>query len=159
MAQLLFSAPQSYGHGSPPTRKSLTTRYDPDVEHAVDRKLARLLERAQADPDVLAVIVFGSQARGEAGPDSDVDVCLVLSSPVDRDAAFRAKRSYSGGFDVDLALFHELPLHIRRRVSREGKVLFTRDEERLYEVAIRAAREFEDFKHIQRAYLDEVARG
>jgi hypothetical protein len=27
------------------------------------------------------------------------------------------------------------------------------------EVAIRAAREFEDFKHIQRAYLDEVARG
>ena len=129
------------------------------MEHAVDRKLARLLERAQADPDVLAVIVFGSQVRGEAGPGSDIDVCLVLSSPVNADAAFRTKLSYSGVFDVDLVLFHELPLHIRRRVAREGKVLFTRDEERLYEVAIQAAREFEDFKHIQRAYLDEVARG
>jgi len=102
-----------------------------------------------------------SAARSAARPPpgSDVDVCLVLSSPVNADAAFRTKLSYSGVFDVDLVLFHELPLHIRRRVSREGKVLFTRDEERLYEVAIQAAREFEDFKHIQRAYLDEVARG
>ncbi len=121
--------------------------------------LARLIERAQADPDVLAVILFGSHARGEAGPGSDVDVCLMMTSTRDPDAAFRRKLSYSGTFDIDLVLFHELPLHIRRRVLREGRVLFVRDEDRLYELAIRTAREFEDFKHIYRAYLDEVARG
>lgn len=117
------------------------------------------MERAQADPDVLAVILFGSHARGEARPDSDVDVCLVLTSPRNGDAGFRTRLAYSGAFDVDLALFHELPLHVRRRVAREGKVLFVRDEDRLYEIAIQAAREYEDFKHIQRAYLDAVARG
>lgn len=136
----------------------MTSRYDSFVEPTVDRTLTRLVERAQADPDVLAVILFGSHARGDARPDSDVDVCLVLTSRGDSDAAFRTKRAYSGAFDVDLALYHELPLHVRRRVAREGKVLFVRDEDRLYEIAVQSAREFEDFKHIQRAYLEEVAR-
>lgn len=121
--------------------------------------VARLLDRARNDPDVLAVILFGSHARGEAGPGSDLDVCLVLVSGCDRDRAFDTKLAYSGAFDVDLSLFHELPLYIRHRVLREGRVLFVRDEDALYEVAVRSAREFEDFRHIYRAYLDEVARG
>ena len=33
------------------------------------------------------------------------------------------------------------------------------DEDALYDVAIRAARAFEGFRHRYRAYLDEVARG
>ena len=45
------------------------------------------------------------------------------------------------------------------RVLKEGKVLFARDEDALYAVAIRAARAFEGFRHRYRAYLDEVARG
>jgi predicted nucleotidyltransferase len=121
--------------------------------------LARLVARAESDPDVLAAILFGSHARGEAGPVSDVDVCLMLRPGVDPDVAFERKLSYTGAFDVDLALFHELPLHVRSRVLREGRVLFVRDEDALYELAVRTARAFEDFRHIQRRYLDAVARG
>src|SRR5216684_4329688 len=40
----------------------------------------RVLERARRDPDVLAVMLFGSHARGEASAASDVDLCLVLAS-------------------------------------------------------------------------------
>jgi predicted nucleotidyltransferase len=121
--------------------------------------LARLVARAESDPDVLAAILFGSHARGEAGPVSDVDVCLMLRPGVDPDVAFERKLSYTGAFDVDLALFHELPLHVRSRVLRVGRVLFVRDEDALYELAVRTARAFEDFRHIQRRYLDAVARG
>jgi uncharacterized protein len=32
------------------------------------------------------LVLFGSQARGEAKPDSDVDLLVVLRSPVDVDA-------------------------------------------------------------------------
>lgn len=43
------------------------------------------LERAAAvlaeDPRVLAVYGFGSRARGEAGPRSDVDVAVLLAGP------------------------------------------------------------------------------
>jgi predicted nucleotidyltransferase len=36
-------------------------------------EIDRLLRRAADDPDVLAVLLFGSVARGEAGGGSDVD--------------------------------------------------------------------------------------
>ena len=39
--------------------------------------LTALLARAEQDPEVLAVILFGSRARREDIPDSDID-CLVL---------------------------------------------------------------------------------
>lgn len=50
---------------------------------AADGALERLLDRAREDPAVLAVILFGSAARGEAAPASDVDVCLVLAPGAD----------------------------------------------------------------------------
>jgi predicted nucleotidyltransferase len=121
--------------------------------------LAHLVSRAASDPDVLAVILFGSHARGEVLPTSDVDICLVLVPGFDPDRAFERKLTYSGAFDVDLALLHELPLHVRSRVLREGRVLFVRDEDTLYDLAIRTARAFDDFQHIHRQYLDEIARG
>lgn len=117
------------------------------------------MARAEPDPDVLAVILFGSQARGTATPGSDADVCLVLQPPAAaRDGAASAKRlEYLAVADPDLSVFQQLPVHIRSRVLREGEVLFTRDLDALYEVAIRTAKAFADFHHHQRAYLDAVA--
>jgi hypothetical protein len=37
-------------------------------------------------------------------------------------------------------------------------VVFVRDEDRLYELAIRTARAFEDFRPYYQRYLDAVAR-
>src|SRR2546430_14618125 len=42
--------------------------------------LVRLVERAGRDPDILAVVLFGSRARGEGSPGAGTDVCLVLTS-------------------------------------------------------------------------------
>jgi predicted nucleotidyltransferase len=49
-----------------------------DMGQPADQALRRLLADAKDDADILAVILFGSQAHGEARPASDVDVCLVL---------------------------------------------------------------------------------
>jgi uncharacterized protein len=122
--------------------------------------LNRLLERARRDPDVLAVILFGSRARGEASPSSDLDVCLVLAgAPPPALAASHKRLEYLGDADLDVAIFQQLPLYIRSRVLKEGTVLFVRDEEALYELATRTARAFDDFRHVYREYLDQVARG
>lgn len=72
----------------------------------------RYVERVSADPEVLAVIVTGSLARGTERPDSDVDLYLVVTE--DRwDAAFAQRRlmfverddiGYDGGYyDIKLA--------------------------------------------------------
>jgi hypothetical protein len=57
---------------------------------------------------------------------------------------------------LDVHIFQQLPLYIRVRVLKEGRILFVRDENQLYELAFRTAQAFEDFKHIYYGYLKEV---
>lgn len=120
--------------------------------------MKRLLEKAAEDPEVLAVIQFGSTVHGEATASSDIDVCLVLHlEEADRLALSRKLLDYAG-LNLDLHVFGLLPLYIRRRVLKEGRVLFCRDEGELYELAFRTAQAFEDYRYIYREYLEEVAR-
>jgi len=124
------------------------------------RQLDRLLNRVRDDRDILAVILFGSVARGDHSPTSDLDICLVLQPrKYFATALSRKKLAYLKESDLDVHIFQQLPLYIRRRVLKEGKVLFERDTDALYEVAFRTAQAFEDFKPIYRTYLAEVARG
>jgi len=122
--------------------------------------LTALLAWAEQDPEVLAVILFGSRARGEDTPDSDIDICLVLEPRSYSDLELSEKKlEYLAKFDLDIHIYQQLPLYIRHRVLREGKVLFCRDEDKLYDLAFRTIREYEDFKHIYREYLEEIAHG
>lgn len=119
-----------------------------------------MVARAKDDPEVLAVMLFGSRARGEARPDSDFDVCLVLANGPTSDADRTRKRlDYLADADLDLTIFQQLPLYVRSRVLKEGEVLFVRDEDQLYDVAMRTVKGWEHFRHIHRMYLDAVARG
>ncbi len=117
-----------------------------------------LLAQAREDPDVLAVILYGSRARGDAGPRSDTDVCVVLRADYGRDGLPGKTLAYLG-FGADVRLFQSLPLPVRRRVLREGRVLFVRDEDALYDLAIRTAQAWEDFRHIYHDHLEAVGRG
>jgi predicted nucleotidyltransferase len=124
-----------------------------------ERKLEQLLKRVQKDSEILAVLLFGSVARGEQTACSDVDVCLVLQRQKYNSLTLsRKKLTYLQQSDLDVHVFQQLPLYIRRRVVKEGKVLFARDLDALYDLAFRTAQEFEDFKPIYRTYLAEVAR-
>ncbi len=58
----------------------------------------------QALPQIRNLLLFGSQARGDAKPDSDIDLLLIVPDGEDRIAmAVAARRSLMGmglGFDV-----------------------------------------------------------
>jgi len=125
------------------------------------QELEALLERARQDEDVLAVVLFGSAARGEAHARSDVDVCLVLHPQPQRwsPEALTRKRLEYLHFDLDVKVSQALPLYVRQRVLKEGRVLLVKDEDQLYELAFRTVQEFEDFKHLYREYWEAVARG
>jgi uncharacterized protein len=45
------------------------------VQVHIDRMVKRIVQRFQPEQ----VILFGSQARGDAGPDSDVDLLIVIA--------------------------------------------------------------------------------
>jgi predicted nucleotidyltransferase len=121
-------------------------------------KVDKILAKARDDHQIVAVFLFGSQARAESGSGSDVDVCLVLRpGNYDSLTLFRKRVNYLKEGGADVHIFSELPLYIRQRVLKEGRVLLCRDEDLLYEIAFKTAQAFEDFKHIYYGYLEEVA--
>ena len=122
------------------------------------REVERLIEEVEGDEDILAVFLFGSRARGDERPDSDADICLVMRGDPSEDEMARKKLRYLKFSGLDIHLFNALPIYIRRRVLKEGKLLFVRDEDELYEVAFRTVQAFEDFKHLYYDYLREIER-
>lgn len=122
------------------------------------KTLNSIIDRVKQDSQILAVFLFGSAAREESLKASDIDICLVLSlrdySPKELS---QKKLEYLRLSDLDIQIFQQLPLYIRVRVLREGKVLFCNNEDKLYDIAFRTIQEFEDFKHIYYDYLKEVA--
>ena len=119
----------------------------------------RLLQKVEADGRVLALILFGSAARAEETPGSDVDYCLVLLpgkyKPVELS---RIKLEYLSQFEADIHVLQQLPMYIRKGVLRDGKVVFCRDMDALYDVAFTFIREHADYEHIYRDYLGELSR-
>ncbi|NYB52135.1 MAG: nucleotidyltransferase domain-containing protein [Methanobacteriaceae archaeon] len=125
-----------------------------DVEkvEAILGKLQHLMEK---DQDILAVIIYGSYARGEEA--RDVDLCLVLfPDKVGKGLDKRIEYSY---YDVvDVQVFQDLPIYIRPRIIREGKVIHVKDEDMLYDVAIETSKEYELYRPKYELYLDSVAK-
>lgn len=121
--------------------------------------VTRLIEKAAGDDAVLAVMLFGSRARGDETLDSDIDLCLVLRPGADAsDDVVTARLEYLPSEKLDVRVFQQLPLYIRPRVLREGVILHCKDLDSLYEVAYRAVKAFERFKPYYRRYLEQVAR-
>ncbi|GJL51973.1 type VII toxin-antitoxin system MntA family adenylyltransferase antitoxin [Candidatus Nitrospira salsa] len=120
--------------------------------------LKQLVENVKTDERVLAVLLFGSQARGEAHARSDTDVCLVLAPNSDTpDESANVRLTYVSSFDLDLHVFQALPLPVRPRVLKDGEVLFCRNSDQLYDIALRTIREYRDFRPRYQLYLNQIA--
>ena len=120
------------------------------------KHLEKLIEKIEKDSDVLAVMLFGSHARNEKF--SDVDICVVLKPRKFAHLYLSRKRlRYSTAFpNLDVQIFQQLPLPLRIRILKEGKVMFCKDEDSLYDLAFSTIREFELFKPMYLSYLESV---
>lgn len=120
--------------------------------------LKKIVEKVEQDPEVLAVFLYGSIARKEESPQSDVDLCLVLKprSYTPKELS-QKKLDYLKSAYLDIQVFQQLPIYIKRRIIKEGKVLHCNNDDALYDLCFAVIREFSDFEHIYRDYLAEVA--
>ena len=98
--------------------------------------IAEMTERIVRDFHPLRVILFGSHARGEAGPYSDIDLLVVLPQIADkRQATVEMMRALSDRrvpTDIvvttpdEIARRGDLIGTVLRPALREGKVLYER---------------------------------
>jgi len=91
--------------------------------------LDRLRQHAAALPEVKLAVLFGSTARGEARKGSDVDLGVLLdpdTREVRRKVLVHLDRA--AGREVDLVFLDEAPPLLRFEISRDGMLLFERQE-------------------------------
>ena len=108
----------------------------PQSKQGVKREITRMVRRIVRQFRPERIILFGSHARGESGPDSDVDLLVVMSvqgSRRERQIDIRvALHDIHVPKDVivttpeDFAWRKEVPGTIEYPAVKEGKVLYAR---------------------------------
>jgi predicted nucleotidyltransferase len=106
--------------------------------------------------DLCCAYLFGSQARGRAGPASDLDLAILLATDppptlqgLHLDLADRLGAEL--GCRVDLVVLNRAPVDLIHRVLREGELVFERDRAARVRFEVRARNEYFDLlPHLQR---------
>lgn len=119
----------------------------PEIDDDARRRLSEALDKE----GVVAAMLIGSQARGEAGPLSDVDLAVWHEPDLDRDqrwdlqislldAACRALKTN----EVDLVMLNEAPPLMQHRAIRDAVSLVERDRAQRVRFETRALLDYFD---------------
>lgn len=131
---------------------------------AADGAVFNRLKNYFADrPDVVAAILFGSAAREEARPDSDIDIGVLLTREatkqgIDHSRLIADIMGVLKRNDVDVVILNRASPLLLHRVVRDGHVIYASDHGALAEFTIRAIQQYEDTKplrDLQRRRLQE----
>jgi predicted nucleotidyltransferase len=112
---------------------ALTLDYDWSVtQEKVKEAVRRIVEKA----DPLQVIVFGSRARGDYRPDSDLDLAVILDVPeeeVDRRLSYSVLAGLHMSVDLIVVSKAKYDLHrpwlnsVFNYIDQEGVILYDRE--------------------------------
>ena len=114
------------------------------------QQIAPLIKELAGKEEVIALILFGSVARGQARSISDIDLCMV--TPRDLPQSGRWDLLSYGSGRIDLNLFWDLPVTIRFRAIREGRVLFCKDMLLFHRIKVDTVREYFDVAPLVRRH-------
>ncbi len=107
---------------------------------AIDGIVNELKKNKKVD----AVYLFGSYAKGNAKPFSDIDICVITERGVSKKVKEEILSHSSK--KIDISMFWELPLMIRFRVIKEGKLLYKKDEIKLQRVKVDTLKSYLDIQ-------------
>jgi hypothetical protein len=129
-----------------------------------DDALRRLSEALDKD-GVVSAMLIGSQARGEAGPLSDIDVAVWHEPDLDRDQRWDLQMDLIGAAgealktnEVDLVMLNEAPPLFQHRAIRDAVRLVERDHAQRVRFETRALLEYFDTAPLRSALKDGLRK-
>lgn len=107
-------------------------------------EINKLVKDSSKIKSVNAIVLFGSQATGKNNKNSDIDLCFF--GKIKDEDKLNIQRMFPEKYDI--SFFNELPIWIKTRVFKEGKILFLKNKEEYMDVVFKTMHEWEDFKPI-----------
>lgn len=114
---------------------------------------------------VIAAYLFGSRARGNPGPLSDMDIAVYVDSDKMRTGFFNLRLKLLGALNdffrtdrIDLVILNEAPPLLAHRILRDGKVVFCGNHRRRQDYEVKAVLEYLDWQPRLERYLREILR-
>ena len=121
-----------------------------------DNVLERLPEVIQAikrRSEVIALYAFGSVAKKELKPLSDLDFAILLAGQLNRQQRFEKHLELIGLFndffrtdEVDLILMNDAPLRFCHTILKSGKLLYCNNKSDLIDICDKVVTNYLDFK-------------
>ncbi|RLE44632.1 nucleotidyltransferase domain-containing protein [Candidatus Woesearchaeota archaeon] len=115
----------------------------------------KVVEDIKKNEKVVAIILFGSLAKGRVTPLSDIDLAVIIKEP---DPKTEAEIGSMCSRMIDISLFHKLPVYIQHSILKDGIVLYLKkeDEDFYKEVVLKVIRNYLEMEWIYRKRLKEV---
>ena len=122
--------------------------YDPAVDLAPANPIF------EGHPELLAVWLFGSRARGDARLDSDLDLGILLGRPpvdiADLGFSLQDELTEALGVEVQITVLDSAPADLVKRVFEQGRIVFERDRSARIAFQVRMRNEYWDLEPMWR---------
>ena len=121
----------------------------------LERKLRAVVETAPGD--VVAVYLYGSRARGDATPSSDVDLGVLLRAVPPPGLggparALEAEVERAVALPVEAVVMNTAPADLVHRILRDGILLLDRDRPVRLRFEVQSRNEYFDLAPLRRLY-------
>jgi predicted nucleotidyltransferase len=118
----------------------------------------KLTSKLKRSGFVHSIILFGSRARGTEKHKSDVDICIIPEPDIELSLKDRISLNNMVPENVDISLFDELPVYIRKRIFLEGRVLYTEDMYHILTLSKINDLEYERYRSLRNDYHKNVMK-
>jgi len=122
----------------------------------MQKQIKKLVKELSKIKSIKAIYLFGSHATGNAGPLSDIDICVIAPNITEKE---KEEVTRNGFENMDLMLFSDLPLTIQVRVLRQGKPLYLTDKNYINTLTWRITKEYWDFKPTLKRFIETYLPG
>lgn len=133
----------------------------PPIDEAALERLGRALDRE----GVVAAMLIGSQARGNPGPLSDVDIAIWHDPDLDSRGRLDLQLRLAGDAghalrtdEIDVVMLNHAPPLMRHRAIRDGKRLVERERDERVRLETRAILDYLDTAPLRAALGRGVRR-
>jgi hypothetical protein len=127
------------------------------VDTSLKAQLAVIFEKWK----VAFAYLFGSQAKGDAGRLSDIDIAVCFDEAIPSAELFDFRLEVLGELtdlfrtdNIDLVVLNEAPPLLAHRILRDGLLVFSADERVRFDFELRAMLKYLDWK----PYLEKYTR-